>query len=192
MPNVIRSILESPAGYASTEVGSFLAQMDDQLRRLAESTRDLTPEELEWQPRPGTNTIGMLLAHLAIVEVFWTAIVVKREEHPQGEPILGIGMDDDGMPIPEEGLPPATLAGKDLAFYDDVLARARAYVKEASKDVTDSGLAREILRTRADGTQRLLNVRWYYYHLLEHFAGHYGQVLLLRHLYRAARVPAKA
>lgn len=192
MSQVVRSILEPAQGYASREVGSFVAQLDDQLARLTAATRDLTPEELEWQPRPGTNTIGMLLAHLAIVEVFWTALVLRREENFQSEATLGIGMDDDGMPIPEEGLPPATLAGKDLAFYDDLLARGRAFVKESSRETSDSDLDREIPRTRADGTRRLINVRWYYYHLLEHFAGHYGQILLLRHLYRAAQVPAKA
>jgi DinB superfamily len=192
MSTVIRSILEPAPGFASQEVASFIAQLDDQLKRLTDATRDMTPEELEWQPRPGTNTMGMLLAHLAIVEVFWTALIVKRDENYQSEPTLGIGMDDDGMPIPEEGLPPATLAGRDLAFFDDLLARGRAFLKDASKEISASDLEREIPRTRADGTRRLINVRWYYYHVLEHFAGHYGQILLLRHLYRAAQVPAKA
>ncbi len=29
-------------------------------------------------------------------------------------------------------------------------------------------------------------MRWVLYHMLEHFSGHYGQILLLRHLYRDA------
>ena len=186
-----RSVLEIPTEYRSKEVGSFLAQMDDQTRRLTENTRDVTPEELAWQPKPGMNTIGMLLAHNAIVEVFWTLIVLKRDEKPMAEPILGINMDDDGMPIPEEGTPPANLAGKNIAFYDDLLRKARVFLKESAKDVPDSDLEREVTRTRPDGTQRIINVRWYFYHILEHFSGHYGQVLLLRHLYKAAHVPAK-
>ena len=186
-----RSVLEIPTEYRSKEVGSFLAQMDDQTRRLTENTRDVTPEELAWQPKPGMNTIGMLLAHNAIVEVFWTLIALKREEKPMAEPILGINMDDDGMPIPEEGTPPANLAGKNIAFYDDLLRKARVFLKESAKDVPDSDLEREVTRTRPDGTQRIINVRWYFYHILEHFSGHYGQVLLLRHLYKAAHVPAK-
>jgi len=186
-----RSVLEIPTEYRSKEVGSFLAQMDDQTRRLTENTRDVTPEELAWQPKPGMNTIGMLLAHNAIVEVFWTLIALKREEKPMAEPILGINMDDDGMPIPEEGTPPANLAGKNIAFYDELLRKARVFLKETAKDVPDSDLEREVTRTRPDGTQRIINVRWYFYHILEHFSGHYGQVLLLRHLYKAAHVPAK-
>jgi hypothetical protein len=137
------------------------------------------------------NTIGMLLAHNAIVEVFWTKIALKREEKPEGEVVLGISFDDDGMPLPDEGKPPAVLAGKDLAYFDDLLRKARAFLKEAAKSVSDADLDGEITRKRPDGTQRVINVRWYFYHVLEHFSGHHGQVLLLRHLYRAAHVPAK-
>jgi len=32
---------------------------------------------------------------------------------------------------------------------------------------------------------RVLSVRWAMYHVLEHYAGHRGQVQLLRHLYSA-------
>ena len=186
-----RSVIEIPPGYKSKEVGSFLAQMDDQTRLLTEVTRDITPEELQWQPKPGMNTIGMLLAHMAIVEVFWTLVALKRDAKPMAEPVLGINMDDDGMPLPEEGGPPANLAGKKMAFYDELLRKARVFLKDSAKGASDSDLDREVVRTRDDGTQRAINVRWYFYHILEHFSGHYGQVLLLRHLYKAAHVPAK-
>jgi uncharacterized protein DUF664 len=96
------------------------------------------------------------------------------------------------MPLPEGGTPPAVLQGKNLAFYDDLLDRARAYYTKLVMPLTDADLGREIVRTRPDGTQRIVTVRWYLYHVLEHFAGHFGQILLLRHLYRIARVPAKA
>ena len=39
-----------------------------------------------------------------------------------------------------------------------------------------------VVRERKDGTKRILNGRWIYYHVLEHFAGHYGQILLLKHM----------
>ena len=48
-----------------------MAQMDDQSRRLTEHTRGATADELAWQPAPGLQTIGMLLAHIAVVEVYW-------------------------------------------------------------------------------------------------------------------------
>ena len=35
-------------------------------RALIADTRGLTPEALGWQPAPGMNTIGMLLAHCLV------------------------------------------------------------------------------------------------------------------------------
>jgi len=175
-------ILEPVAGIRSPEIGLFLAQMDDQSRRLTEDTRGATVAELAWQPRPGTNTIGMLLAHNAIVELWWISHGALIP--PDSDSVLGIGIDDDGMPIPEDGLPPATLAGKDLAFFDDLRARARAFTYEWAKRWTAADLDRTFLRPRADG-EWTMNVRWVFYHVLEHEAGHYGQINLLRHLHRA-------
>jgi uncharacterized damage-inducible protein DinB len=192
MTNPVRSAIEPLPGYRSQEVSLFVAQLEDQTRRLVEATRNMTPDELEWQPHPGTNSIGMLLAHNAIVEVWWTGIVIGGEKAPDIKPILGIADEDDGMPLPEDGAPPAILKGKDLAFFDGLLSRARAYYTKMLMPLTDADLQREVVRTRPDGTQRIVTVRWYLYHVLEHYSGHFGQILLLRHLYRIARVPAKA
>ena len=190
MSTPVRSAIHPLPGFRSQEAASFLAQMDDQSRRLLEGLEGATPDELQWQPYPGMNTIGMLLAHNAIVEVFWTQVTLKKEK-PAGEAILGIGFDDDGMPVPEDGKPPAALAGKDLAFYVTLLRKAREYLKATAAGVSDADMEQEVTRTRDDGSQRVINVRWYFYHILEHFSGHFGQILLLRHLYKAARVPAK-
>ncbi len=192
MSTPVRSTIEPLPGYRSKEVSLFVSQLEDQTRRLREATRDITPDELQWQPYPGMNTIGMLFAHLSVVEVWWTMIVVQQDKDPRVLPILGIGEDDDGLPLAGDAAPPAGLNGKDLAFFDDLLSRGRAHYTKALMPLTDADLEREIVRTRPDGTERIVTVRWYLYHVLEHFSGHYGQILLLRHLYKAARVPAKA
>jgi hypothetical protein len=180
MPTVDREVLVMPTGFASREAASFIAQLDDQSTRLRADTRGLTPEALAWQPAPGMNTIGMLLAHNAIVEVFWTRISIGQYDYKIDE-VLGIGMDDDGMPLAEGGMPPATLSGKDLAFYDDLLARARSYARKTIAGFTDADIEREIERTRRDGVIHQTTVRWILYHMVEHFAGHYGQINLLAH-----------
>ena len=51
--------------------------------------------------------------------------------------------------------------------------------------VTPADLDRTITRKRANGELRTVSVRWMLYHVLEHFAAHYGQILLLRHLHRS-------
>ena len=188
MATVRRTLIHPLEGYRSREAGSFLAQMDDQSRLLLESLKGITDQELGWQPSPGTNTMGMLLAHLAIVEVFWTQIALRGIQlgKTETDSILGIGEDDDGMPIPENGAPPQKLNGKAPAFYEDLLSRARGYYKADATKLSDADLDREVTWTNKEGTIRTINLRWAMYHILEHFSGHYGQILLLRHLCRAA------
>ena len=184
--NVItRDILVPPSGYRSREAGLFLAQLDDQSMRLTKDTRGLTAAALGWQPAPGMNTIGMLLAHIAIVEVYWTQVGPLGLTAFETESVLGIGLDDDGLPLAAGGTPPAALKGRELPFFDDLLARARAYAKGAVATLTDADLEREVPRKGRDGTPReILNLRWILYHMLEHEAGHYGQINLLAHQYR--------
>ena len=191
MTEPTRNEIAVPTGYRSREAGLFLAQLDDQSRRLAEATRGISPAELGWQPAPGMNTIGMLLAHLAIVEVWWTGRVLLDREEVESQSVLGIGIDGDGMPIAEDGTPPAGLAGRAIDFYDDLLDRARAHLKQHAQKLGDADLERTVIRTRPSGEKRSITVRWTLYHILEHFAGHFGQILLLRHQYRVAQGAAE-
>jgi len=186
MATIIRERLVMPPGSRSREAAWFIAQLDDQSGRLAGDTSTLTPDALAWQPAPGMNTIGMLLAHIAIVEVFWTQVGPLGLSAFESESVLGIGIDDDGMPMPAGGAPPAGLAGKSIATFNDLLARARAYSRRAIAALADSDLDRVISRTRRDGSQHETDVRWILYHMVEHLAGHYGQINLLQHLHRIA------
>ena len=184
--STLRDILTPLTGYASPEAASFLAQLDDQLRLLRDDLKGITAEEIGWQMAPGTNTVGMLLAHLAIVEVHWTQVGLLGHPTSDSMPVLGIGIDDDGMPVPPGGAPPANLVGKPMAYFDDLLDRGRAYVKQTAIQLTPADLDKVRSRVRKDGKTQELNGRWVLYHLLEHFAGHYGQILLLRHQFRDA------
>ena len=132
------------------------------------------------------NTIGMLLAHLALVEVFWTQVGPERKTQFETDSILGLDLSHgDGMPAPADAKPPAHLAGKTLPDYLDLLAKARAYANRAVMKLDDDALNSVFQRTRRyDGKTEELNMRWVLYHMLEHFSGHYGQILLLRHQYR--------
>ena len=188
MTGPTRYALEPPAGFRSREAALFVAQLDDQSRRLVEDTRALTAAALEWQPAPGQNTIGMLLAHIAYWEVFWTRMVLENRPMPfEVRDVLGIASGDVGTPLPADGRPPAMLAAKDIEYFRDLLARARAHTREVARALTDPDLDREVTRQRPDGTQNSVTVRWALYHMLEHLAAHYGQVNLLKHLQRAGR-----
>lgn len=189
-PKIESSLILIPRGYRNTEAGAFMAQFDELSASLWADLAGMTAAELSWQPGKGTNTAGMLLAHMAIVEVFWiqrTGRGYKGYEEKVFRRALGLGLDDDGMPIPKGGTPPAGLRGWTLADYRALHRKARAFAKRAARRFTAEELDRVVEVTRRDGKRMRFNVRWVLYHLLEHFAGHFGQVLLLRHLYRERR-----
>ena len=187
MATMTHRTLNLPAGFRSADAAMVVASLEDQSQLLFRDLEGVTPDELQWQPHPGMNTIGMLLAHMAIVEAWWTLIVVAKADPASVSPILGIGDDDDGMPIKSGEKPIALLDGKELAFYRDLHAKARAYFTKMAAGMTEQDLVAETVRKRADGTEVGISGRWYLYHVLEHFSGHYGQILLLRHLYRDAK-----
>src|SRR5262249_54002567 len=148
------------SGYASQEIASFIAQLDDLLERQHDQTRKLTPADLEWQPAPGMNTIGMLMAHQAVIEVGWTGMGIEDLQRDQVRFKEILGIDSTGIPLPEDAAPPAALAGKELAFYDDLLTRARAHLKRVAVSVKDSDLTIIRPRPRPNGEPRELEVRW--------------------------------
>jgi len=187
-----RRVIETTPGYRSAEAALFVAQMDDQSRRLNADTRGLTPAALAWQHGTGTNTIGMLLAHIAIAEVAWVQVGIEGLGQGDTLAVLGVGPDDDGMPLAPGGAPPATLRGRDLAFFDDLLARARAHTVRVARALDPEALAAQRVLTDDDGASLTTHPRWVLYHLLEHLAGHYGQGNLLRHLHRLAHPEAGA
>ena len=61
-------------------------------------------------------------------------------------------------------------------------------VKRVAAPVRDSDLTIIRPRTRPNGEPREVEVRWIIYHMLEHFAGHFGQILLLQHARQALGV----
>jgi len=183
--------LHPVAGYQpSTQkiVSLFAAQFDDQLALLRQTVEKLTVTQLEWQPHPGINTVGMLLAHLAVVEVYWLTVAARQiSVEPEGDEVIlrtiGIRGDDDGLPLKPDGKHPATLAGKTAADYLAMLDKARAAVHAELRTWDDAKLEQTF-----KGRTREITFMWTLYHVLEHFAGHFGQILLLKHLMRDAGV----
>jgi uncharacterized damage-inducible protein DinB len=182
MPN--REIILPPGYDAQSQrvVGSLVAQLDLQLELLKKSTRDLMIAELEWQPHSGLNTIGMLLAHIAVAECHWLSVVARDIKiGPEGEAvlyeILGLHMDDDGLPLAADGHHPVALAGKTVTDYCGYLDRARESTYAVTRPWSDADL--EI--THRPG-KNLISRHWILYHALEHFAGHRGQIQALRHM----------
>ncbi len=179
--------LKIPDGYdpqTQRTVGIFAAQLDDLLARLKRAVAGLTVEQLEWQLHPGMNTIGMLLAHNAVVETFWLMVAPKGiPVEPDGneriKELIGIRGNEDGLPLPPEGIHPASLAGKTLDEYISMLNAARSAVHGELRTWTDDSLD-----TFFNVEDYRISRAWVLYHVLEHLAAHVGQVLILMHIMR--------
>jgi uncharacterized damage-inducible protein DinB len=180
-----------PKRSRSSEVASFFAQLDELSGRMLDDMADAKPAELAWQPRRGMNTIGMLLAHCAIVEAFWLLLAtgVKTSVDADGQlaGAIGLAMDADGMPAGPKDAPPRALAGWRLARFRKLHDRARKFAKRRAARLKPADLPRVLRLVRPNGDIRVVSPRWILYHVLEHQAGHYGQMLLLRHQYRDRR-----
>jgi hypothetical protein len=180
-------VLKPAAGIRSPEAGSFLAQLDELSARMFADLRGFTPDDLAFQLRPGMNTIGMLLIHCAGAEVHWLLTATTGTGEEAIRKALGIGVDDDGVPLPPNGRPPANLRGWTLADYRKLHDRARRFTRRTLADMSPADLSRGKARLRWNGEKQVMNTRWILYHVLEHQAAHYGQMLLLRHVLRARK-----
>ncbi len=183
-----RDLKLSPGYNLKTQsrIGLFAAQLDDQLRRLRKHVKSLTVPQLEWQLRPGMNTVGMLLAHLALVEVWWITVAPQGLSwEPDGKKIVKkvCGFDDDGLPAPADAPHVDYLQGYTIEKYLSVLAKMRRITHRELRSWRD----RDLDKVFGPGKWQISRL-WSLYHVLEHFAGHYGQILLLKHLMRDAGV----
>src|ERR1700724_3008 len=137
--------LKTPEGYDPVRapvVSAAAAQLDFLLASLRRRMRDAIVAQLEWQLRPGVNTVGMLLAHLAVSEAYWVAMfspsVGDADEIIRA--VIGIHGDDDGMPLPAHGAHPQSLSGKSVADYFDLLDHARAATHSVLRGWEDNSL----------------------------------------------------
>lgn len=169
-------------GYHSSEASSFVAQLDNLSERMLRDL-DLSTDELAWQLAPGMNTIGMLLTHIAIVEVFWvrSGLEQKQDAEQHVEEVLGITMYGDGIPLDEQAAPPEFLR-KDFTYIRSLLEKAREYTKKIALQIPQRAIEEDI-EVEAFGGRYIVNGRWVFYHILEHQAGHYGQCLTLKNRY---------
>ncbi len=180
-PRRVESRIVPAAGFRSHEVAVKVAEIVAVHDLVREAAQGLTPEQLGRQSAPGRNTLGMLLAHIAVAETHLGQIGLVGDPSGHVQDVLGIREDDDGLPLPADGSPPAALEGRDLAFFMDLIARAEAHTSAACEGLTDEVLSHEIVRPpRPDGTQRVFDRRWILLHMVEHAASHLGQIRVLR------------
>jgi uncharacterized damage-inducible protein DinB len=177
---LFQDLSKVPSG--QRQIAAFHRQLDDQLRLLKARLSGIGIDELTWQVAAGSNTVGMLLAHIAIAEAYWINVAPLGTVKPFDENfivtgVVGIGPDDDGMPLAAGALPPSSLQSKEWSDYVLMLDKARASTKNAIASWTD-----DMLPLVFELQGRRISYGWVLYHITEHFCWHAGQIMQIRSL----------
>lgn len=160
-------------GFADPDAAYGAALLDELLERLADMIGDLSQEALDFVPPGTTNSIAMLVLHMAWAEASWIARATDADLPPELEQCLRPGRQDASG-----SLPPSSATGEQL------IATCRA-VRE---QVTQPGLAPvEDIDVEVGDERQPMTVRGVLMHLIWHWTYHSGQVGLLRRLWGASR-----
>jgi uncharacterized damage-inducible protein DinB len=133
---------------------------------------DPGPGVTTWRPRPGGQSIGAIILHMIIAELFWFEIVaLDREIDPADKELLKwdeIDVDEGAWPdVPSEP----------LSWYLELHDRYRARTLEALKEWPSSETLKEL-----HGRKR--SMRWVLGHVVQHEAYHGGQIVMLYDLWK--------
>jgi len=164
-------------GYGS-QIGRYVAQMNEVRRGLKREVENLNIEQLDWHPDEQTESIGTLLLHLDSVEWSWIH-----------QDIFGVSEDDypgewsEAEPI-RVGVP--QVKGRPLDSYMQKLGATREKTLEVLRGFTDADLSRLVgeadMGPEVEKKSRLYTIDWIIWHIIQHEAAHIGQIELLRRL----------
>ena len=128
----------------------------------------LPVDALDWQPGPDTNSIAVLVVHIAGAERYWIGDVAGQE--PSGR--------NRAAEFEISGLSAAALG----EYLDESLRHARAIVGRLS--VADLARPRP-----SERHERTFTVAWSLLHALEHTAVHSGHIDLTKQLWEEQAPP---
>lgn len=174
----------NPAVSAKSACLLLLAQIRKGHDAIESVIPKLLPAELGWQPLPGSNTIGMLLGHIAAVEGYWVAIASRRFQSDEEIELflrreIGLGVSDDGMPPGPDGFPPAILKDKGADYFWGLIRAAERVLTVESREWTDVELGQPF-----EWGGNTLNLAWILHHLVAHLNYHHGQINQIRRYYQ--------
>ncbi len=170
-----RSLVISPLDAASLDIGRFLWVLEDIRAGTKRIVAGIDAAALDWAPLPALNSIGTLLAHLAIVEADWLYTEVLEHDFPQEVTALlpPTARDPHGHLTRVGG----RAVAEHLAVLDAVRARLLAVFLPLSP--AEYRCIRHL-------PEYDVTPEWCLYHLVEHEAAHRGEIALLRTLAEAA------
>lgn len=159
--------IEPLPGYTPT-IGRLVGMLLYARRTTLAAVAGLSMAELDHLHDPTSNSIGALLAHIAVVERAYHCLTFDEraptaEETSSWEPALTLG--DEGRRL---------LRGKPLEHYVHDLEEARRITLAGLAERDDEWLERSLRAAPA------MNAHWAWFHVAEDEINHRGQMRWLR------------
>jgi uncharacterized damage-inducible protein DinB len=171
MANDRERLVIVPPADVHQEIGRFLWMMEDVRAITKRCVEGISQAALDWVPDPAANSIGTLLYHIAGVEVSWLYEEALAQPYPNDIVALFPYEDRDasghlilvrGVGIAEHLARLDAVRAHFLAAYGAMTLEEFRYARPMPKyDVTPE---------------------WIAYHLIEHEAGHRGEIATTRTL----------
>ncbi len=162
-----RLIAEPPAGY-SAEIARWLWVLADTRQRTLGVLDGLDDSRLD-EPGPGGNSIGTILAHVAVIETDWLYVEILGEDYPVE--LLALlppdVRDAEGHLLATPGLP--------LARHLEALNAVRIQLVERV-----GALLPEDLRHVRSLPDYDVSPEWVLHHLVQHEAEHRAEIAVTR------------
>ena len=171
-----RELLGDPA--LSPRLRHFWSEFEKARQDTKHAVAGLTPEDLSWKALSNTNSIGMLLLHIAVVELDWVVHDIARQKvDPRLHQELLMEHLEDMPTLYDPGDQPVEWFVSRLDETRDITHRMLATLADADLEGW-RGADRP-------GVHYELQVAWMLAHLVQHEAAHRGQIQLLMSLRKA-------
>ena len=166
---------ELPEGYPP-EIARWLWVFADTRRRTLEVLDGFDERRID-EPGPGGNSIGTILAHVAMIETDWLYVEILGEDFPTE--LLALlppdVRDGEGHLLATPGLP--------LARYLEALSTVRSRLIERVGSLSPDDL--NCVRSLPDYD---VSPEWVLHHLVQHEAEHRAEIAVTRALFEGRRM----
>lgn len=154
----------------STSMSHLIKMMNYTRMTTLSSVKGLSVEQLDYQFSDTSNSIGALLAHIAVVDKWYQVYTFEGRQMSEEEMADLIPALDLGKPGREK------IKGNPLEYYIDELNKTRSYTLSEFAKRNDEWLFEE--RAFSDGSKANNYFNWY--HVFEDEINHRGQIRLIR------------
>ena len=166
MSKISPFVIADQAGF-TPHISRLVSMMSYARRTTLEMVKGLTAVELDFLPSPDSNSIGMLLEHMAAVEVYYQIFSFDGDESK-----LDMSRWEAGLELGDLGR--EKIRGHDISYYLNQLKEVREKTVTEFKKRDDSWLHQEF-----PFWGQTANYYFCWFHVFEDEINHRGQIRLI-------------